>query len=275
MRLFCWLFCAMAGLAAAQTINYGYDAAGRLTTVTYPNGKILSYTYDASGNVVQRTVADPGSTPAPSITADGVVNAASGLPGAVAAGERIVIRGTGLGPIAPVFNAANARGSLTTTAGQTTVLFDGVPAPVIYASASETGVVVPDSVAGKAATHIAVWHRGKASAAVELPVAATSPGLFPAAIRNADGSANGVGNAAAAGSLITLSGTGGGRMAQSVTVTIGGSPAEVVNAAAMSEVPGVFQIKVRIPAGLAAGPAPVTVTIAGLSSQPDVTVAVK
>jgi uncharacterized protein (TIGR03437 family) len=275
MRLFCCLFPAIAGLLAAQTLNYGYDAAGRLTTVTYPNGKVLTYAYDASGNVVQRSVMDPGSTPAPTITAEGVLNAASGLPGAVSPGERLAIHGTGLGPIAPVRNAANSRGSLNSSAGQTTVLFDGVPASVVYASATETAVVVPDSVAGKAATHIVVWHRGKASAAVELPVAAASPGLFPAEIRNTDGSANSPENPAAAGSVVTLSGTGRGRSARNVAVTIAGSPAEVLEVGTVPESPGIFQIRIRIPAGLAAGPAPVVVTTGGSSSQPGVTVVVK
>jgi YD repeat-containing protein len=36
--------------------SYQYDAAGRLTTVTYDSGKKLSYTYDAGGNVVLKSI---------------------------------------------------------------------------------------------------------------------------------------------------------------------------------------------------------------------------
>ena len=43
MRQF--LFFALAGALTAQTINYAYDSAGRLTAVSYPNGKVEFDTY--------------------------------------------------------------------------------------------------------------------------------------------------------------------------------------------------------------------------------------
>lgn len=45
-------------LATAQ--SFSYDAAGRLTQVTYAGGTTVSYTYDSSGNLVsQNTTAQP------------------------------------------------------------------------------------------------------------------------------------------------------------------------------------------------------------------------
>jgi len=272
VRFLFWLIPALAAVLAAQNVSYTYDAAGRLTGVTYPSGKVLTYTYDASGNVTQRSVMDPSSTPAPTITAEAIVNAAGRSSGPVAPGELIVIAGGGLGPTTPARNSADRRGVLGTAAGQTSVLFDGVPAPVVYAAASEVSVVVPDSVAGKATTHVVVWHRGKSSAAVELPVAAAAPGLFPDSVRNADGSANGTDHPAVPGSLVSLRGTGRGKGPALWEVTVAGGKveAEVANRGA-----GVFEIRFRIPDGTPPGAAPVRVTMGGISSQPGIQVAVK
>jgi YD repeat-containing protein len=162
MRVF-YLFPVLAGVLAAQTLSYSYDAAGRLTSVTYPSGKVLTYLYDASGNVMQRSVMDPGAAPSPMIT---------GAAGPVAPAAALLITGTGLGPAVEVRNVPNRRGVLAAAAGQTTVLFDGVPGTVVYASTSETCVIVPASVTGKKTTRLVLWHRGKSSSARELPVAA-------------------------------------------------------------------------------------------------------
>ena len=51
---FCVFLCLAA--ATAQTVNYTYDAAGRLTGVAYPNGTTISYTYDPAGNLLSRQV---------------------------------------------------------------------------------------------------------------------------------------------------------------------------------------------------------------------------
>ncbi|MBO9709878.1 MAG: RHS repeat protein [Caulobacter sp.] len=41
---------AATGSASAATVKYGYDALGRLVTVDYGDGKVVTYTYDAAGN---------------------------------------------------------------------------------------------------------------------------------------------------------------------------------------------------------------------------------
>jgi YD repeat-containing protein len=50
--LFCGLICSVfiAGAAFAGTVQYGYDALGRLIGVTNANGSLVTYTYDAAGN---------------------------------------------------------------------------------------------------------------------------------------------------------------------------------------------------------------------------------
>jgi YD repeat-containing protein len=57
---------AVAGALAAQTVNYTYDAAGRLTGVSYPNGTTITYTYDPAGNLLSRQVTSGASQSADS-----------------------------------------------------------------------------------------------------------------------------------------------------------------------------------------------------------------
>jgi YD repeat-containing protein len=50
---------ATTATAWAGSVTYAHDALGRLKTVTYGNGVVITYTYDASGNRV--TVVTTGS----------------------------------------------------------------------------------------------------------------------------------------------------------------------------------------------------------------------
>jgi len=61
MRIVNCLILCIAGVLYADTVSYKYDDAGRLTSVTYPNGASISYTYDPAGNLTARTVTAPAS----------------------------------------------------------------------------------------------------------------------------------------------------------------------------------------------------------------------
>jgi YD repeat-containing protein len=58
--------CVVLALASARPVaaqSFTYDAAGRLTQVTYDGGTTIAYTYDASGNLAsQSTTPQPPST---------------------------------------------------------------------------------------------------------------------------------------------------------------------------------------------------------------------
>jgi YD repeat-containing protein len=49
-------FLFTSAYAAADTVNYTYDDAGRLIKVDYSDGKAIEYTYDKAGNLLQRAI---------------------------------------------------------------------------------------------------------------------------------------------------------------------------------------------------------------------------
>jgi uncharacterized protein (TIGR03437 family) len=241
----------------------------------------------------------------PTLPAAGVANAASYTSGAVAPGEIVSLYGTAIGPAAGAnleltnpYLVANALAGVH-------VLFDGVPAPITYASAGQVNAVVPYGVAGQSTTTLQVEYLGAVSAPVSLPVAAASPGLFtanasgsgPGAIlNNTDYSLNTAANPAARGDYVDIYLTGAGATtpgsldgllvtapypmlpANSVTVTMGGvaCPNVAYAGAAPYLISGLTQITVQVPEAVTPGPSvPLAVTIGGVSAQSGVTLAVK
>ena len=231
-----------------------------------------------------------------------VKNAASYASGAVSPGEIVAIGGTNIGPGIPVGLQLNPGGqSITIALGGTQVLFDGVPAPLTYASATQINAIVPYSVAGKTTTVVKVVFQNNASNTVTMPVQATTPGIFAydasgsggGAILNQDYSVNAKLRPAKVGEVAAIFCTGGGvtdpvsfdggitglplpLLTAPVTVTIGGVSAKVLySGGAPTSVAGLTQTDAIVPAGVTPGAAvPVIVTIGGVASQSGITMAV-
>ncbi len=233
-----------------------------------------------------------------------VENGASFYAGEVAPGEIVTLFGSGLGPEAPAFLEVSEGGFVKSDLAGVRVLFDGVPGPLVYVEFNQINVVAPYALAGKSSTMIQLERDGELSDAFEAPVVDAHPGLFtrdstgagPAAIVNQDGTINTPENPAAAGSVVSLFGTGEGQTEPAgvdglvtpetietlprprlpVRVTIGNVEAEVTYAgAAPGFVSGVLQINVRIPAGTAPGLAPVQVTVGSRFNRQTAFVAVE
>jgi hypothetical protein len=115
------------------------------------------------------TVTQAASPTAPAFTAAGVSNAASYAGGALSLGEIVTIFGSNLGPATIAGPVLDSNGLVSTQIDNTQVLFDGVPAPVIFASANQLSAVVPYEVQGS--TQVMVSYNGQTSARVTLPVA--------------------------------------------------------------------------------------------------------
>jgi len=245
----------------------GFSGDGGLGTSAMIDGAV-SAAVDAQGVVYftdERNARVRKLTPA-QIVAEGVANAGTLKAGAVAPGEVISIFGFEVGPAVPAGLQVDAAGVVTTQLGGTRVLFDDVPAPLVYVSSGQVNAIVPYGVAGKDSTRMQVIFQGRATNTITLPVVAASPGVF--AITNEDGSVNSAANPAAQGSILVIYGTGEGQTAPGgvdgsvartvfpkpvlpVSVLAGGQAAEVLYAGAAPDfVAGVMQVNLRIPAGL-------------------------
>jgi len=231
-----------------------------------------------------------------------ITNAASESPGGVSPGELIVIHGTSLGPAtlmaAPIAGAI----ALPTSLGGVSVSFNGIAAPIVYASASQTAVQVPYELAGSSSASVLVTSGNGTSPAFNVPVVLCAPGLFTLNYSGAGqvvalnvGGVNSAQNPVPAGSSVLLFATGEGattpagvdgviqtattirQPAQQISVQIAGMQAQVLFVGSVpSDVPGIVEIGVLVPASLpAAAAAPVTLTIGGVTTAQTATLAVQ
>lgn len=237
-----------------------------------------------------------------------VTNAASYATGSVSPGENITIFGTGIGPTTLAGAALTPSGTLSTNVGNTTVTFDGIAAPIIYASATQTSVMVPYEIGGRTTTNIQITYSGVPSAALPYSVTAAVPGIYtqnlqgtgPGVILNSDNvTVNGPNTPAAKGSEIVVYMTGEGATTPAsttgavaattgnglnkpllqITATIGGVTVPATGIVYAGSAPGivygVMQVNLVIPSTVASGPQPITISLGGTPTQSGVTVQVQ
>jgi uncharacterized protein (TIGR03437 family) len=234
-----------------------------------------------------------------------VVNSASFQPGSVSPGELVTIFGTNLGPTSPVGLQLLPSGAVSTNIGNTTVTFDGVPAPLTFVSATQINAIVPYEVAGHVTTNVVVTHSGSPSTApLVLRVADTAPAIFSltqtgngqGAIINQNQTVNTPGNPAVKGTVISIYATGEGQLVPGVatgsvtpaslpvprpiatpTVTIGGQPAQIqFFGEAPGLVSGVLQINAVVPTNIGSGPQTIVLNMgSGSNASQTITVSVQ
>ncbi len=303
------------GSGVSRTFALDLSALGNFTSASLV---VLDAATPASGPALQAPTPEsqmqvtiPGygaallrlSNAAPSLTLAGVVNGATFQSGPVAPGEIVSLFGSAIGPPTPAYLALTNPRLVANSLEGVQVYFDGMPAPMLYASAQQVNVVVPYSVAGNPTTVVQLQYLGVLSNPVTLQVAATAPGIFsitgsgqgPGAILNAsDGTVNSSLNPAARGDWVSIFATGAGVTTPAsvdgfvasaplpvpnanVAVTMGGLPSQIeFVGAAPGLVSGVLQINAQVPAGLTPGPTvPIQVQIGSANSLPAITVAVQ
>lgn len=243
------------------------------------------------------------SNAAPQLTAPGVVNGATFQSGPIAPGEIVSLFGSAIGPLAPAGLVLTNPRLVANSLEGLEVYFDGVPAPLLYASAGQVNVVVPYSVAGESTSQLQLEYLGVLSNPIALQVAPTAPGVFtvngsgqgPGAILNArDGTVNSALHPAARGDWVSIFATGAGVTSPAsvdgflaapplpaptaqVSVMMGGLPCQLnFDGAAPGLVSGVLQINAQVPAGISPGSAvPVQIAVGSAVSSGAVTLAVQ
>jgi uncharacterized protein (TIGR03437 family) len=300
-----WTLAGLPGWIAVSSASGSGSANVTFAISSNISGPPLAATVFVAGVPVAVTLA-AAIPPPPAIKS--VVNAASFNSGPVSPGELVTIFGTGMGPTTAAYATTDPlTGRLATNIGGVLVLFNGVAAPMIYASSTRVSAVVPYEMAFVANPSVWIWYAGQTSNAYPLTSAATAPGLFaqnssgsgPGAILNQDNSLNGPGHAAAKGSIVQVFMTGEGQTTpqpvtgaittanlpapqvtptpvQPVQVWIGGQQVPYTYAGeAPGMVAGVMQLNVQIPVNAPSGPLSIQVSVGGNMSQNGITVTVQ
>jgi uncharacterized protein (TIGR03437 family) len=189
----------------------------------------------ASGPSVTITAGAP-----PVFTAGAVLNAASYVPGLVPGGIASIF-GTRLG-------GQNAR-----------VLINGSTASLLFGNDNQLNFVVPAATPIGTAS-LVVQSANTASKVIQTPVLPVQPGIF-------FDPATGLGAIRQIGDYLEIYATGLGALKASPEVTVGGKPVEVTFSGLAPGFTGLYQVNVRIPAGIPPGAQSVVITSAGVRSN--------
>ncbi len=264
------------GDAASAQLNFPRSIA------VSSNGKV--YIADTNNHVIRVLIPT-----FPAIGANGVGNAASFAtrisPGALAA-----VFGTGFGN--STYQADDGRPWPTTTPNAVSVQVNGVPAPLYFVSPGQINFQVPWATPTTGTVNVAVLVNGGSSNAAPVAAGTAAPGLFydPASgnaiVQNTpDYSLNSTSNPAPAGSTIIAYLTGTGPVSPAATTgtpaptsplswstaaysaKIGSATATVSFAGLTPGFIGLAQMNIVVPAGLASGVYPLSVTIDGQTSN--------
>lgn len=269
-------------------------------TIGAPPGSTNTATVAVTFTVTPAPPPLPQQGAIPIVTA--VLNGASQEAGTVAPGEIFSIFGQNIGPATPAGFALGSNGKVATNLGGVQVLFDGLPAPLLYTSATQINAIVPYEVAGQSATNVVVNFSSLNIPAGGVPVTASAPAIFTldftgqggGAVRNQDNSVNTPANPAPRGSIVQIYATGQGvtsppgvtgeitgtsakKPLLPVSVQIGGIDAQVMYAgSAPEEISGLVQVNAVVPLNTAVGPSvPVILRIGTALIQSNVTIAVE
>ncbi len=286
-----------------------YEQGTRVTlqAEAAPGFRHLGWTYDASGTTNPTTIVmdeqklvSAGFAVPRQIAA--IVNGANFLyQSGVAPGSIIAIGGIEIGPENPIGMRVSPSGTVDTNLDGYRVLFDDVPAPLLYATRDQIGATVPYGIAGRSETIVRLVGPQGSSNPVRVPVLPANPAIFTAnaggrgqaAALNQDGSVNSPQNPATKGGVVVLYATGEGAANPAsatgqitsgstlptpvlpVAARVAGQTARVLYAgAAPGLIAGAMQVNVQIPEDTPSGAVLIAIKVGETWSVNSVTISV-
>ncbi len=180
--------------------------------------------------------------------------------------------------LATIFGASLAGGvtqsatalPLPTRLGGVRVLVNGVAASLVYVSDRQINFVAPSGLAGSTADVVVSW--GTESVTATVPLKTVDPAIFvidgarTGAVLLAGTGQTTIARPAVSGDVLEIYATGLGANPQ-VTATLGGSAAAVLFAGATPSFPGLDQVNIRVPGGLASGSQPLVIRVGSVASN--------
>jgi uncharacterized protein (TIGR03437 family) len=276
-----------------------YDGAGKFVRFApLPGANIPFGIVDLA--VVAGATPPAGNTP--TISAGGVVNGASFLPGVVP-GSWLTIKGSNLATVTDTWEKAIVNGKLPTTLDGVSVTVGSQPAFVYYVSPTQINVQAPD--VGTGPVPVTVTNANGTSAAFTATVAPQAPAFFlwpnnqaiatrqDASLAVQDGTFAGATTVAARpGDVLILWGTGfgpttptvpagiqvpGGQQynCSPVTITLGPASPQVFGCALSAGFAGLYQVAIQVPGSMADGDYAIKATVNGTPSPDGVILSVK
>jgi len=222
--------------------------------------------------------------PAPQVTSNGIVNAAS-YKAQVSPGALASIFGSNFAGAESIAGGV----PLPTSLAGVSVTVNGKPAPMLAVTPGQINFQVPfETEVGDA--NVVVSVNGKQSNTGTVNVVAAGPGIFSgsagrAVVQNSNGLLNASNNPAGAGTMITAYLTGSGPLSGSVPdgtpaptspllestsqaiATIGSAAAQVQFTGLAPGFVGLVQMNIQVPSGLAPGNYPLTISIDNQASN--------
>jgi hypothetical protein len=159
---------SQTNLAAIVRQTADINVSGNSLTATFP-------AYSMTLLVIPQA---PSAMAVPQPVVAAVTNAASYDASGVSPGEIAIVWGQSLGPATPTGLQVNSNGTLSSSIGGVQVFFNGYPAPMIYALATQLSAVVPYEVAGQTTVNVVVVYQGNASAPFPVAVADAKTAIF-------------------------------------------------------------------------------------------------
>ena len=151
--------------------------------------------------------------PAPTYSLACASSSASFAIGSISPGELVTLFGNGLGPQQGVQAQAAPPNAYPTAMANVQVIFDGIPAPLLWVQDVQINVVAPWLLTPGRNTQVCISYNNVNTNCLTLPVVQATPAVFMVDGRyadavNQDGTSNSASNPAAPGSIVTVYGTG-------------------------------------------------------------------